>query len=397
MPAEIPSLEIGGMTLQGTTETPTAPPTGGGDFPTITIPGKSSDTPQPPAPAPDPKGKDTPKPAEVPEPSDDIMSEFENRKAGIIEKPKAKPAPEPPAKPADPVKGKDPAPTPQPPAAPQQPSTRDYTGFSDAETNVLKRMSNEAFAYVAPILKEHKTLKTDLENSRKSYAELEKNSALNQYYDETGYVKTPEFQAAIQTQEQANWELQYWQKELVKVEAGEQWNDLQVNAQGQLIQVPRAGDVTSKAELISRITRANAIAHQSETKAQSLRDTWEAKAKEFQGFWAAEADRHFPELKDQDDKNEYIKAMASALSERGQANNPLAKLTTRLYATTIGLRNRLIATLQELQKLQTPAAPAPAPTTAIADGASGLTPDPKANPKDWASDDEFDKRKQGAL
>lgn len=126
--------------------------------------------------------------------------------------------------------------------------SRDYSGFSESEIKLLKRMSNDAFDYIAPKLKEQKTIETKFtEEKQKLEAELVKAregkvTIPDNYYENPQAVYlTPEvqqLQGAISTATAIE---NHWKQQLLNIEMGKDWVDL--------IEDPKTGQiyVSSKA------------------------------------------------------------------------------------------------------------------------------------------------------
>jgi len=89
---------------------------------------------------------------------------------------------------------------------------RDYTGFTDDEVKRLKSMSNEAFDYMAPILKQRKELEALKDTSYLQHPQA--------------YTLHPEYQKVQAEAQYARTEAQAWQEQLVKIKQGEEWSPL---------------------------------------------------------------------------------------------------------------------------------------------------------------------------
>lgn len=94
----------------------------------------------------------------------------------------------------------------------QTAGTRDYTGFTEEETRILKSMSNEAFNHVAPLLKNRKEL------------ERLKDATYLQHPD--SYTLHPQYKQAQQQVYAARSEADAWQQQLIKIRSGEKWTPL---------------------------------------------------------------------------------------------------------------------------------------------------------------------------
>ena len=92
-------------------------------------------------------------------------------------------------------------------------AARDYTGFTDDQVKILKSMSNEAYAYVAPILKAPKQAAA---------------APANQHFFQhpQAYVLHPDYQRITSEGQYADAEANAWMEQLVKIEGGEEWTPL---------------------------------------------------------------------------------------------------------------------------------------------------------------------------
>jgi len=124
----------------------------------------------------------------------------------------------------------------------KKPTQRDYTGFSDQEVKLLKRMSNDAFDYVAPKLKEQKALEQQYKEQVKTL-EVELTKAKegkvtipdNYYENPQAVYLTPEVQQLQQTISTATAIENHWKQQLLNIEMGKDWTDL--------IEDPKTGQI----------------------------------------------------------------------------------------------------------------------------------------------------------
>lgn len=283
-------------------------------------------------------------------------------------------------------------PTTPPPAKPL-PAARDYTGFEPNEVAVLKRMSNEAYAHVAPIMKEHKVLKTQVEDLNASLKTTQEHIPPAAYFDRTGYVENEQWHAATQAVDQGKALSDYYQKQLVACKSGEKWRDLVSDGKGGYTEVERDPSTAYEVALINRINQVNNEIQRQSTNAENIKHNHIAKIEQWEKGWKAEADKFFPHLKGKESEDPYVKAIYSIMAERGQKNNPVTDMFAKLYSTHMTLRNdhaKLLAQLQAAQGTKTVAASATPSSAALVTGASGgKTVAAKAKSEDWASDEEF--------
>lgn len=91
-----------------------------------------------------------------------------------------------------------------PPDKSKYPANRDYSGFTQEETNALKKMNNEQFALLSKVIKESKE---------------QKNSTYLQH--DQAYVLDPTFQSLNQESQAAEFEAKHWEQQLIRMDKGE--------------------------------------------------------------------------------------------------------------------------------------------------------------------------------
>lgn len=91
-------------------------------------------------------------------------------------------------------------------------SPRDYAGFTDEEVKTLKSMSNDAFNYVAPILKERK--------------QQQQVSSQSIFQHPDAYQLHPEFKRINSELSYSTSEANAWNEQLMKMRIGEKWQPL---------------------------------------------------------------------------------------------------------------------------------------------------------------------------
>ena len=114
---------------------------------------------------------------------------------------------------------------------------RDYSGLTEEETKLLKKAGNETFAYVKPILLEHKQLKENLEAQKKELADLKQGKVTypdSIYEHEQAYVLTPEFNRINNDKVTAEAVLTHWQRQAVLIRKGKDWQDIEDDGKGNM-------------------------------------------------------------------------------------------------------------------------------------------------------------------
>ena len=115
---------------------------------------------------------------------------------------------------------------------------RDYSGLTDEEVGLCKRMSNDAFSYVKPALLERKKLGDVIKSKDQEIANLKVGKQImpdNYYEHPEAFVLSPEYNEAQQNLSMLNTAQTHYQAQLARIEKGEPWQALSLNEKtGQL-------------------------------------------------------------------------------------------------------------------------------------------------------------------
>ena len=213
-------------------------------------------------------------------------------------------------KPVEPVKPIAPA-APVKPAVPATPlekkSTqpiigggRDYTGLDEKEIALCKRMSNDAYAYVRPILSERKAHAQALAAKDAELAQLKTGKEIipDSYYEHPdAYKLTREYQDSLQTVQGAQAIEEHWRKQLIAVENGQDWVELYKDpTSGQFkLSEPKANDGTAKATIWENLQFARDQHRQEAEKLHSAKSTFVERSNKVKDFVSREMeDAYFP-------------------------------------------------------------------------------------------------------
>lgn len=202
--------------------------------------------------------EDKTQPTDAPEEKKDVsFDDFEKEMFGV----------EPDKKEAD----KAVKPTVEPVAPSKEPVkvARDYSGLNEEETVLAKKMSNDSFAYFKKTLEDKKQLAEQLEQTKVAAPKQQS------YYEHPdAYVLTDAFRTHQAAYSTAGRILQHWRDQLEKVEAGEDWQDLDMDTQGNLVlSEPKVVTAKSKAEIYSNMNFASGQLNQQREALQKVRDT----------------------------------------------------------------------------------------------------------------------------
>ena len=100
--------------------------------------------------------------------------------------------------------------------------------FSPEVTKLLKQMSNPAREFAVARMREVGEIKTKLAEAEKRAAELSTNATPQSYYENpNAYTLLPEYQSTVKNASIADAIAKHWENQLVKIELGEEWQDLE--------------------------------------------------------------------------------------------------------------------------------------------------------------------------
>lgn len=220
---------------------------------------------------------------------------------------------------------------------------RDYTGFEETESAFLKRMSNDAFAWVKPQLLERKNLAKVLSNKDAEIANLKSGKAQlpDSYFEHPqGFVLAPEYNDAANQLQRSDYVMKHWQKQLVNIRQGGNWQDLNFDAKGNaILSQPVKATAEAEASVLGYINWA----------ANQMQDKQRAVLSIEQGFRNrhSEAANGIKQIEKQyfaayeDEKHPYMPVVKNLLSSLPAEfrNSPLAPLVAKAGAGVIQLLN----------------------------------------------------------
>lgn len=177
-------------------------------------------------------------------------------------------------------------------------SKRDYSGFSQDEIKVLKKLDNSRFAAIAPRLKVYKEaaaksvqLATELESAKKM---LKEGGIPEQWHQHPeAYQLSKEFQdinTLYSYQEQAE---NHYQQQLINIKQGKPWTSLQWDKVNNQFIPSGPHEASDQGEVfVQRQLIAAANAKQNlQVKSETLRQGHEAAYQKDVGFWKDEVDK----------------------------------------------------------------------------------------------------------
>jgi hypothetical protein len=228
-------------------------------------------------------------------------------------------------------------------------------------------MSNEAREFAVARFNELETAKGELVQT-KQQLEKAQSSALPQgwYEHEHAYVLSPEFAQVNQEINNLNTHLRHYVAQLTKIKNQEQWQDIQMDPQGNTTLVTKEADAVSDVEITNRMAALNSHIQQRRDYLQSVQANFKQGVAQAKGAIAQVENTYFPQYADPKvlEKNEHAGVMRKVLESRGLNNNLIANLFVKNYAFTNDLitevdklkaENKRLNSLVELAKKAEPA------------------------------------------
>lgn len=272
---------------------------------------------------------------------------------------------EPATKPAAPTQPQpDVTKAPVPPAPESRDSVLDKLGIPAESRGLFKAMANTSFDYVVNRLQELQTVnkaKAELEQRVSTLSQSRVELPKTWYEHQDAFTLHPEYNTNLQQYQQAMREEQHWRNQLIRIERGERWQDLEVDAKGVVRTVEKEPTTEDKYAVTEWWNNAKAQARGAEANIHQLRDTFGARHNAMRQGIQARADKFFPQFVDEKarNSNEFYTGMNNVLKAEGLEGNVLSEMFCRMYAylmEEVKLKKGLEA---QLATYKTPGAPKP--------------------------------------
>jgi 3-methyladenine DNA glycosylase AlkC len=225
---------------------------------------------------------------------------------------------------------------------PIQRKTRDFTGLDDQEAAFAKQMSNPAFEVFKARAIEAKKYKEEVKQLNEKLAKTGTSNAIpDSYYEhEQGFLLDPTYQQSVSAVRNLEAETLYWQEQLKLCKEGEDWTNLEMGANGQLVQTKVKANADGELYLQKQMAKADRLYDENNRRLQSVVQNHKTRhAQTVQGIKKFEQD--FFNIYDDKffESNKYGKGMQALLSKVGQQSNPLAGVVCKLYAYAMEVVN----------------------------------------------------------
>ena len=199
----------------------------------------------------------------------------------------------------------------------------------------FKKMSNEAFNALKPVIAEAKKVKEEKAQLEQALAAAKKGGLPDSYYEhEMAYVLTPEFAQKSNDAQMAASVLEHWRTQFAKVRGGEnEYVPLVQDAQGRLtLGQPVPVDRNTEAMLAEYHQWANQQYLNAQAKLSALSETHKERAGQFKSWLSSMEEQAFPHIS----KNDQLKASVTDTVRQfhpALQANPAAGLLARAFIT----------------------------------------------------------------
>jgi len=204
--------------------------------------------------------------------------------------------------------------------------------FNEEGLPFAKKMSRDARQWVLKQLSDKD--KTIEESKTKVIPKKEGDLPDSYYLHKEAYVLDPQYQQSVGVVSQAQKELSYWKSQFAKVRNGDkEWEDLMVDAQGNIQAFKRNSDADAETELIGRINHANTLVQQHMGAINYLKTNYQGKVKQaFEGIKKVE-DEFFPQFSDEKNLKEHAlyEPISSLMASKGMNQLVPSSLFTKLF------------------------------------------------------------------
>ncbi|MDO8335171.1 MAG: hypothetical protein Q7T74_00085 [Candidatus Saccharibacteria bacterium] len=201
----------------------------------------------------------------------------------------------------------------------------------------LQQMSNEAFDFVVERIKELTETKTKYTEANTQLTEARKGQVTlpQSYYENPDAFRLhPKFAEASGNYNTVVAEADHWRKQLIAIEQGKEWIDLEVDAQGKIIAKKMEPSVEAKYTVAQYHENAKTLQAQYAQQMQGVYSEFKNGHESLKQFIKQREEIFFPHLKDEKvaQANKYYAGMHSLLKAKGLDQNPLTSLTAKMYS-----------------------------------------------------------------
>ena len=178
---------------------------------------------------------------------------------------------------------------------PSKADKRDYTGFTDQEVKVLKKVPNEVFNWAK------QTVLQQREELNKIKEDMNLRSQEQTFVSPDAYTLSPEYKAISNVHENLDTEVDYWREQLKRAEQGKSVHKLTAETADMTQPMKyKVGAAMAKEEArayaLEQLTVARARLEQVSTQKEGFKDYFAQQHRSFNETASKAANQYFPEL-----------------------------------------------------------------------------------------------------
>lgn len=246
---------------------------------------------------------------------------------------------------------------------------RDYSELDEQEIPLLKKMSNEAFEYVKPKLKQLKEVQKTIAEKETELQKLREGRIPDSYYENPdAFVLTPEFQEVSANLSAAQTVTNHWKTQLNAIaEGADEVENLVLDESGRLVPGQKMKvDPNTRDNIILKINEVQRFAYQYEAKKQGIAENYTKFHQENVNALRGFEQKFFPHF--EDPKNTQLHALLKdTVSKMPPAfrNSPAMQTA----AKALLMLNAAVRRVQDLEtKINAGVAPKPSVTPVPKEG-----------------------------
>lgn len=217
-------------------------------------------------------------------------------------------------------------------------------GVPEDQFKNYKFMSNEAFNTVKGVLEENKKLKTAKPAEVPAAAPVQVDYSKTLYGHSEGYLLDNNYRQAQRGVTLCQTAQDHWIQQEEAIARGEQWYDLSVDAQGNLVINPTPIEPTEKgaAHVRGQKRHAEEYLYRYSQNAQQIQQSYGAKHKEDIALLRSAEEKFFPGYEKPDHPTKPAQDYLISLLPESQRANPLTKTLAYTYANNTLLRDTAV-------------------------------------------------------
>src|SRR3990167_119165 len=223
---------------------------------------------------------------------------------------------------------------------------RNYGEFRDTDVPYLKKLPNGIFNHVAPLFKKI----YEQESKVKAYEDAKAGIIPESWYDsEDAYTLSPEYRKVVQGYQSAAFEISHWEQQLMKIEAGQPWQNISLDEKGQYrLSEPLEATPQIKMMMQKQLNKVLRQQDKYQAKAEEIQERHKTKHAEVNSYYDKASQQHFEQLLSElKPKDEHVKIFMDNVHP-AHKDTGIAKLAAKMFSVIVN-QGQMIKGLQTKQ------------------------------------------------